>query len=310
MARQIIIDTDPGQDDAVAILLALAAPDAVEVLGLTCVAGNVALAQTARNARGILALAGRGDVPVMAGCDRPLRRAPVTACHVHGADGVRGVELPAPEAPLDPRDAVGFLIETLRARPEGRVTLVALGPLTNIATALERAPDIAERVAEIVVMGGAGAVAGNVTPVAEFNIHADPHAADIVLRAGAALTLVPLDVTHKALVTPERNARFAALGGTIGATVAALTNPAGQESPRHGTAEPLHDPCTIAWLLAPELFAASRVNVAVETGSELCMGQTVVDWWGVTGRAPNARVLHGVDDEGLFALLTERLARL
>ena len=190
------------------------------------------------------------------------------------------------------------------------MTLVALGPLTNIAAALTRAPDIADRVAEIVLMGGAGAVPGNVTPVAEFNIHADPHAADIVLRAGAALTIVPLDVTHRALVTPARCAAFAALGTAAGRAVAALTDPAGRESRRHGAAVPLHDPCTIAWLLAPDLFAARTVNVAVETGSELCMGQTVMDWWGVTGRAPNARVLHGIDAEGLFALLTERLARL
>ena len=310
MARQIIIDTDPGQDDAVAILLALAAPEELEVLGLTCVAGNVPLAQTARNARRVRALAGREDIPVMAGCDRPLHRAAVTAAHVHGADGLGGVDLPAPGAPLDPRPAVDYLIETLRAAPAGTVTLVALGPLTTIATALTRAPDIADRVAQIVLMSGAGAVPGNVTPVAEFNIHADPHAADIVLRAGAALTIVPLDVTHRALVTPARCAAFAALGTAAGRAVAALTDPSGRESRRHGAAVPLHDPCTIAWLLAPDLFDAQTVNVAVETGSELGMGQTVMDWWGVTGRAPNACVLHGIDAAGLFARLTERLARL
>ncbi|MBE0452312.1 nucleoside hydrolase [Roseovarius autotrophicus] len=309
--RQIIIDTDPGQDDAVAILLALASGDALEVLGLTCVAGNVPLDLTTRNARRVCELAGRRDVPVMAGCDRPMGRALVTAEHVHGQDGLAGPDLPAPTMPLDPRNAVDFLIETLRAAVPGTVTLVPIGPLTNIATAFQRAPDIVARVAGIVMMGGAHRALGNVTPAAEFNIHVDPQAADIVLRSGAPVTIVPLDVTHKALVTSERNAAFAAPGTRVGRAVAALTDPRGRESARHGgQGVPLHDPCTIAWLLAPDLFAAREVNVMVETGSELTMGMTVMDWWGVTGRAANARVLHDIDADGFFDLLTARLARL
>lgn len=309
MARQIIIDTDPGKDDAVAILLALAAPE-LEVLGLTCVAGNVPLAQTARNARRIRDLAGRRDLPVMAGCDRPLERALVTAGHVHGQDGLGGVALPAPAGPLDPRPAVDFLIDTLRQAAPGAVTLVALGPLTNIASALLRAPEIAARVGEIVLMGGAHRAMGNVTPAAEFNIHVDPQAADIVLRSGAAITIVPLDVTHRALVTPARHAAFAAARTDMGRVVAALTDPAGHTSARHGPeAVPLHDPCTIAWLLAPGLFDGRAVNVMIETQSELTMGMTVMDWWGVTGRLANARVLHAIDAEGFFDLLTARLAR-
>jgi purine nucleosidase len=311
VARKIIIDTDPGQDDAVAILLALAAGEALEVLGLTCVAGNVPLGLTARNARRICDLAGRRDVPVMAGCDRPMGRALVTAEHVHGEDGLRGVDLPAPNMPLDPRHAVDFVIETLREAAPGTVTLVALGPLTNLATAFRRAPDIVARVAEIVLMGGAHRALGNVTPVAEFNIHVDPQAADIVLCAGAHVTIVPLDVTHKALVTPARNAAFAALRTRVGQVVAALTTPTGRESARHGgLGAPLHDPCTIGWLLAPDLFAAREVNVMVETGSELTMGMTVMDWWGVTGRPANARVLHDIDADGFFDILTAGLARL
>lgn len=309
MARDIIIDTDPGQDDAVAILLALASPE-LNVLGLTCVAGNVPLAATTRNARRLRDLASRPDLPVMAGCDRPLARAPVTAEHVHGADGLAGVDLPEPALPSDPRPAVEFLIETIRARPERSVTLVALGPLTNVATALSRAPDLAARLAGIVLMGGGHRALGNVTPAAEFNIHADPEAADIVLRAGAEVTIVPLDVTHKALVTPARNAVFAAAGTPVARAVAGLTDPAGRESARHGgQGVPLHDPCTIVWLLRPDLFAARRVNVMVETQSELTLGMTVMDWWGVTGRAPNAQVLHEIDAEGFFALLADRLAR-
>ncbi|MDZ7710946.1 MAG: nucleoside hydrolase [Roseovarius sp.] len=309
MAREIIIDTDPGRDDAVALLLALAVPGALSVLGVTCVAGNVALDATWRNARRVCALAGRADIEVMAGCDRPLHRAPATAAHVHGADGLAGLDLPDPATPPDPRPAVDFLINTLRARPAGTVTLVAIGPLTNIATAFARAPDIAGRVAGIVVMGGAYLVPGNVTPVAEFNIHADPEAADAVLRAGAPVTLVPLDVTHKALVTPARHAAFAALGTAVGRAVAALTRADGAHRRHGGQGAPLHDPCTIAWLLAPDLFAAHTVNVVVETASGLCLGQTVVDRWAVTDRPANARLLHDVDADGLFALLTDRLAR-
>jgi len=309
MVRDIIIDTDPGQDDAVAILLALASPE-LHVLGLTCVAGNVPLAATERNARRLRDLAGRGDLPVMAGCDRPLARAPVTAAHVHGADGLAGVDLPEPALPPDPHPAVDFLIETVRARPARSVTLVALGPLTNVATALGRAPDLAARLAGIVLMGGGHRALGNVTPAAEFNIHADPEAADIVLRAGADVTIVPLDVTHKALVTPARHAVLAAACTPVARAVAGLTDPAGRESARHGgQGVPLHDPCTIAWLLRPDLFAARLVNVMVETQSELTLGMTVMDWWDVTGRAHNAQVLHEIDAEGFFALLADRLAR-
>ena len=310
--RQIIIDTDPGQDDAVAILLALAAPEAIEVLGLTCVAGNVPLELTARNARMICELAGRSDLPVCAGCDRPIGRDLVTAEHVHGEGGLDGPDLPAPRMPLHADHAVDFLIDTLRNRAPGSVTLVALGPLTNLATAFTRAPDIVGRVREIVLMGGAHSALGNVTPVAEFNIHVDPTAADIVLRAGVPVVMAPLDVTHKALVTPARNAALRALGTPVGRAVADLTGFFDRYNPARYGAEggPLHDPCTIAWLLRPDLFTARAVNVTVETQSDLTLGMTVIDWWGVTGRAPNATVLHDMDTDGFFDLLTERLATL
>lgn len=308
-ARRIIIDTDPGQDDAVAILLALAAGDALEVLGLTCVAGNVPLAKTARNARMICELAGRPDLPVCAGCDRPMGRDLITAEHVHGQSGLDGPDLPAPQMPLRAQHAVDFLIEHLRQEPPGTVTLVALGPLTNLATAFQTAPDIVAKLHEIVLMGGANAALGNVTPVAEFNIHVDPIAADIVLRAGARVVMVPLDVTHKALVTPARNAALRAIDTPAGRAVADLTGFFERYNPaRYGEeGAPLHDPCTIAWLLRPDLFGSRAVNVTVETQSELTLGMTVMDWWGVTGRAPNATVLHEIDADGFFDLLTERL---
>jgi len=310
--RKIIIDTDPGQDDAVAILLALASSDELEVLGITAVAGNVPLRLTARNVCIICELAGARDLPVFAGCDRPMTRKLVTAEHVHGKTGLDGPQLPEPTMAVQTQHAVDFLIETIRREPPGTVTLCPLGPLTNIATALQRAPDIAERVQQIVLMGGAYFEVGNITPAAEFNIYVDPEAADIVFRSGIDLVVVPLDVTHKALTTAPRVAAFRALGTEVGNKVADWTDFFERfDKEKYGIAgAPLHDPCVIAWLLRPDLFSGRRVNVQIETGSDLTLGMTVADWWGVTGRTPNALFLGDVNAEELFALLTERLARL
>lgn len=310
--RKIIIDTDPGQDDAVAILLALASPDEIEVLGLTAVAGNVPLDLTAKNARIICELAGKPEVPVFAGCDAPLKRPLVTAEHVHGKTGLDGPVLPDPKMALQERHAVDFLIETLRREPAGTVTLCPLGPLTNIATAFERAPDICDKVQEIVLMGGAYFEVGNITPAAEFNIYVDPEAADIVFKSAAPITVMPLDVTHKALVTKARNDSFRALGTKVGKVVAEMTDFFERfDREKYGSdGAPLHDPCVIAWLLQPELFSGRRINVEIETGSELTLGMTVADWWGVTDREANALFIGDVDADGFFALLTERLARL
>ena len=310
--RKIIIDTDPGQDDAVAILLALASPDALEVLGITCVAGNVPLSLTAKNARIVCELAGKPETKVFAGCDRPLGRDLVTAEHVHGKTGLDGPNLPDPVMPLQEQHAVDFIIETLRREAPGTVTLCPLGPLTNIATAFSKAPDIVERVAEIVLMGGAYFEVGNITPAAEFNIYVDPQAADIVFKSGTPIVVMPLDVTHKALVTKERNDAFRALGTKVGISVAQMTDFFERfDKEKYGsTGAPLHDPCVTAYLLAPELFTGRRVNVEIETTSELTMGMTVADWWGVTDRAQNALFIGDIDADGFFALLTERLARL
>ncbi|MEL7092668.1 MAG: nucleoside hydrolase [Pseudomonadota bacterium] len=310
--RKIIIDTDPGQDDAVAILLALASPDELDVLGITAVAGNVPLALTARNARIICELAGRTDIPVYAGCDRPLGRELVTAEHVHGKTGLDGPDLPAPTMPLADGHAVSFIIDTLRRAPPGSVTLCPLGPLTNIATALQEAPDIAERIGQIVLMGGAYFEVGNITPAAEFNIYVDPQAADIVFKSGVDIVVMPLDVTHKALVTQPRNDAFRALGTPVGVAVAEMTDFFERfDKEKYGSSgAPLHDPCVTAYLLAPDLFSGRYINVEIETKSELTMGMTVADWWGVTDRAPNALFIGDIDADGFFALLTERLARL
>ncbi len=311
-ARKIIIDTDPGQDDAVAILLALASPEEIEVLGITAVAGNVPLALTAKNARIVCELAGKTDVPVYAGCDAPLDRPLVTAEHVHGKTGLDGPVLPDPQMDLTEGHAVDFIIHTLRRHAPGTVTLCPLGPLTNIASAFQKAPDIVDRVQEIVLMGGAYFEVGNITPAAEFNIYVDPEAADIVFKSGVQIVVMPLDVTHKALVTKPRNDAFRNLGTKVGIAVAEMTDFFERfDKEKYGSAgAPLHDPCVTAYLIRPELFSGRHVNVEIETKSELTLGMTVADWWGVTDRKPNATFMGSIDAEGFFALLTERLARL
>lgn len=310
--RKIIIDTDPGQDDAVAILLALASPTEIDVLGITAVAGNVPLPLTQKNARIICELAGKPDVPVFAGCEAPLQRKLVTAEHVHGKTGLDGPILPDPTMPLQSRHAVDFIIDTLRNQPSGTVTLCPLGPLTNIATAFNRAPDIVEKVQEVVLMGGAYFEVGNITPTAEFNIYVDPEAADIVFKSGAPIVVMPLDVTHKALVTKPRNDAFRALPGDVGHAVAEMTDFFERfDKEKYGSeGAPLHDPCVIAYLIRPELFSGRHINVEIETQGALTLGMTVADWWRVSGRAPNATFMREIDADGFFDLLTERLARL
>ena len=310
--RKIIIDTDPGQDDAVAILLALASPEEIDLLGITCVAGNVPLDLTSKNARIVCELAGKPDVKVFAGCDRPLGRDLVTAEHVHGRTGLDGPDLPDPTMALQDGHAVDFIIDTLRSEPAGSVTLCPIGPLTNIATAFKKAPDIIDRVQEIVLMGGAYFELGNVTPTAEFNIYVDPQAADIVFRSGVPLVVMPLDVTHQALVTKPRNEALRALGSNVGIAVAQMTDFFERyDREKYGSVgAPLHDPCVTAYLIRPDLFTGRYINVEIETMSELTMGMSVADWWGVTDRAPNATFIGSIDADGFFDLLTERLARL
>ena len=311
MAQKIIIDTDPGQDDAVAILLALASPE-LEVLGITAVAGNVPLPLTLRNCLKICELAGRPDVKVFAGAERPLVRELVTAEAVHGRTGLDGPELPAPVMAAQPGHAADFIVETLRREPAGTVTLCALGPLTNIALAFARAPEVAARVRRIVAMGGGWSEGGNTTPVAEFNMLVDPQAAQAVFAAGVPVVLHPLDVTHKCLTHADRIAQFRALGNRAGAAVAEMLEfyERFDEAKYGSDGGPLHDPNVIAWLLAPQLYGGRDVNVEIETGSELTMGQTVVDWWGVTDRPRNVHFVREVDDDDFFALLTERIGRL
>lgn len=310
--RKIIIDTDPGQDDAVAILLALGSPEDIDLLGITTVAGNVPLALTQKNARITCEVAGRPEVKVFAGCDAPLERPLVTAEHVHGGTGLDGPDLFEPTMALQDQHGVEFIIDTLRAEAPGTVTLCPLGPLTNIGAAFRKAPDIIDRVQEIVLMGGAYFEVGNITPAAEFNIYVDPEAARDVLASGVKITMMPLDVTHKALTSRARVQAFRGLGSRVGNFTADMLDFFERfDVEKYGSeGGPLHDPCVIAYLIQPELFSGRHINVEIETTSPLTLGMTVADWWGVTDRPANAQFIGDVDADGYFALLTERLGRL
>ena len=309
--KPIIIDCDPGQDDALAILLALGSPDELEVLAVTAVAGNVPLVLTEVNARKLVALAGRTDVPVYAGADRPLVRDLVTAEFVHGKTGLDGADLPEPTVPLSDGHGALAIVEIIRREPAGTVTLCPIGPLTNIALAMRLAPDIVSRIKAIVLMGGAIGI-GNVTPAAEFNIYVDPHAADVVFRSGVPLVMHGLDVTHKALVTPSRLAAIRAIGTEVSEAVHGLLTFYNiyDQAKGEGQGAPLHDPCAIAYIMRPDLFGGRDCIIEIEIAGEASMGRTLVDWRGRSDEAANAKAIDEIDADGFFALLTERLARL
>jgi purine nucleosidase len=307
----IIIDCDPGVDDAIAILLALASPE-LEVRGITTVSGNAPVAFTARNALQILELAGRTDVPVHAGCTRPLVREPLHGLF-HGQGGLGSVELPAPTATLAPGHAVGFLVSALeRAQADGTpITICTIGPMTNVALLLRLRPDLIGAIARFVSMGGAYREAGNRTMAAEFNVLADPHAASIVFSSNVPITSISLDASHQAMATPERAARFLPYKGPVGETVSALLSHWDRNDPaRYGSrGGPMHDPLVIAFLIAPSLFQTERARVFVEHSSPLCFGQTVADRYGKLDEVPNVDIVTSVDADGFFDLLEVRLAR-
>ncbi len=309
--RAIIIDCDPGQDDAIGLLLAMSSPDELDILGVTTVAGNVPLALTERNARQVCDIAGRSDVPVYAGCSKPMVRDLVTAEKVHGKTGIDGIDIVEPRQPLEDKHAVDFIVDTLNFAGQESITLVPMGPLTNIAQAITKDPSILGKIEQIVLMGGAMREAGNISPSAEFNILVDPHAADIVFRCGRPLTVMGLDVTHQVLATPERRDRIRAIDNEAARATAAMLD----FFNRHDTVKygsmgaPLHDPCTIAFLLKPDLFEGKFCNISIETESELTMGNTAVDFWQVTDRPKNATWMHTVDADGFYELLIARLSR-
>jgi inosine-uridine nucleoside N-ribohydrolase len=302
----IILDCDPGHDDAIALLLALASPE-IELLGVTTVHGNQTLEKTTANALRVLELVGRTDVPVAAGADRPLARELAVAAHVHGESGLDGPSLPpAVHRPIG-QAAVDFVVEQLVSSPRP-VTLVPTGPLTNIARVLEESGG--ENVERIVLMGGSIAE-GNITPAAEFNIWADPEAADRVFHSGLDVTMIGLDVTHKALLTPPIAERLRAAGAT-GVFVAELAEffTVYHRVTYGWDGAPIHDAVAVAHVVRPGLVETRPRNVEVELESELCRGRTVVDLWKRTGRPANADVGVDLDVDGFFELLVERIARL
>lgn len=308
----LIIDTDPGADDVIALLFAMAAPEALHIQALTTVAGNVPLAKTSRNARLACEWAGRPEIAVYAGAERPLRRTPIYAANIHGKEGLTGVDVYEPATPLAEGHAVDYLVRTLRAAPEKSVTLAMLGPQTNLALALEQAPDIVRGLRELVLMAGAHFNGGNITPVAEFNVFADPHAAEAVLKSGVPITLLPLDVTHKILTSEARIARLRGLGNKAGATVADILDAYAPQEMKHYDMPggPVHDATVTAYLLRPSLFTGKRIHVEVDSREGMGFGQTVADWYGSLHRTPNATWIVDGDAQGFFDLLTEHIARL
>ena len=306
--QSIVIDTDPGQDDAVAILLALALPDRFDVRAITAVAGNVAVPLTTSNALRIVELAQRPDIQVHTGCAAPMVLPLETADFVCGPDGLDGADLPPPTALPHETHAVEALITLLRTQPSRSITICALGPLTNIALALRLAPDIAERIEAIVVMGGAMGL-GNITPAAEFNVYVDPHALAVVLGAGLKLTLIGLHLTLKAIATPIHIERLRDLGtNTARAVHGMLTR--SRSADLGSVGHPMHDVCVIGFLAWPELFTGRDCFVEVETTAGPLRGRTTIDWHGRTRRPTNCHVLDGIDADIFFNRLIDALASL
>jgi len=311
-ARCVIFDTDPSPDDAIAFLAAIASPHELEVLGITTVAGNVPVELTAKNALKALELAGRTEVPVYKGAAAPLVRPLVTAEHVHGRTGFDGYDLPEPSTALQAEFAPDAIVELVMSRPAGTVTLCCLAPLTNIALAFAREPRLSKHLAGIVLMGGAMSEGGNITPAAEFNFYCDPEAAARVFNSGAEITMIPLDCTHQALITDERLEVLRAAGTPVGTAFYHLMefNKRFDRAKYGWPGGPLHDATVTAYLLSPELFTGRKVRVDIECGSALTLGMSVVDWWGVSGKQPNAMVLRDVNSDGYFKLIFERLLRI
>jgi len=310
--RKIIIDTDPGQDDAFAILFALGSPNELEVVGITTVGGNVPLRLTSENALKVVELAGRADVPVYAGCPGPMVKKLKTAEYVHGPTGMDGAELPAPTTPLQAEHAVNYLVRAIMDAPEGELTVCTLGPMTNLAMAMILEPRIVPRLREVVLMGGGFFQGGNATPAAEFNIFVDPHAAHVVFESGVPVTMCPIDCTYTAEMTVEWLDRLRATGSRAAIEAAKMADFYRQYgSHKFATsARPIHDACVTGYLLAPELYEQRVCNVTIDIVSPETIGMTIVDWWHVTGKRKNCTVLRRIDPDPFFALMLERIGSL
>ena len=306
MRQPIVLDCDPGHDDALAILLAAAAPS-LELVAITTVAGNQSLDKTALNARRICSVAGIAGVPVAAGCDAPLLRRRIASPEIHGESGLDGPAFGVPTVPLDPRHGVDVILEA--SRTHRGLVLVATGPLTNVATALARDPSLARRLQRVVLMGGAIGL-GNVTPAAEFNIGADAEAARAVFESGVPITMVPLETTHRALATPAVIQRIAALEFPLAHICVELLEFFADTYRRvFGFASPaVHDPCAVAWLIDPSMVPARRMRVDIETNAEFSYGRTICDVYNVTGRTPNADVAVDLEVDRFWDLMIGALA--
>lgn len=307
--RPLIFDCDPGQDDAISLVMALSPMSGLDIRAITVAAGNTTLAKCQRNARMIAEICGRSDVPIYAGCDKPLHYPLATAEEVHGVEGLDGIEIFEPAVPLQSEHAVDAIIRICRETED--VVLVPTGPLTNIATALTRAPDIIPRIGEIVLMGGARSEGGNITPSAEFNIYVDPHAAQIVFDADIKKTVFGLDVTHKALIREAHVARMDALDSRLSRTLTTMLRSGYAEYDRakFGTSgTPIHDACTTAFLLRPDIFTFKSVHVKVETDSPLTRGHTSVDFWQSSGEPSDVNWAVDVDPEAFFDVMIACIA--
>lgn len=308
--KPVIIDCDTGVDDAIALLLALRSPQLLDVLAITTVAGNVDAAQTARNSRIIRQIAEREEVPVYAGAGAPLVRTPIIADHFHGESGLGRLPLLEPKAPLAPGHSVQAIIDIVMSRPKGEVSMAVTGPMTNLALAMRLEPRLAGHLGDVAIMGGARMEGGNITASAEYNIYADPHAARVVFASGARVTALGLDATHQVLTTPERLAKLAKIGTPAAKAASNLFEFSAEvelkHAGRHGA--PLHDPCTVAWLMAPQLFTAVPARIQVETDSPLTLGHTQVEFRLPDPSAVSTFWVTKSDAEGVFDLLYEAMA--
>ncbi len=308
MALPIILDCDPGHDDAIALVLALASPE-LEVKAVTSSAGNQTPDKTLRNVLRILTLLKRSDIPVAGGAVKPLMRDLIIADNVHGETGLDGPALPEPGFAPQNCTAVELMAKVLRESPEP-VTLVATGPQTNVALLLNSHPELHAKIARIVIMGGAMGL-GNWTPAAEFNIYVDPEAAEIVFQSGIPVVMAGLDVTHRAQIMADDIERFRAINNPVARTVAELLDffMEYHKTEKWGfQGAPLHDPCTIAWLLKPEIFTTARRWVGVEMQGKYTQGMTVVDYFMLSGNEPNTDIMLDIDRQAFVDLLAERLA--
>ncbi len=308
----LIIDTDPGADDVVALLLAMASPDELKIRAITTVAGNVRLDKTSRNARLAREWGGREDIPVYAGAPKPLLRTPIYAADIHGEEGLPGVPVHEPKAGLAKGNAVQYLIDTLGKAEPHSITVAMLGPQTNLALALIQAPEITKGIKEVVVMGGAHFNGGNITPVAEFNLFADPEAAEVVLSSGVKLTYLPLDVTHKVLTSDARLTQLAAVNNQASKLVVDILNAYIKADMDHYgmPGGPVHDASVIAYLLKPELFKGRQIHMQVDSREGPTYGQTIADWYNTLEQPSNVMWIDSADAQGFFDLLSTRLARL